>query len=225
MYIIMLKINNKNSGVESNKSAPKTYDRRTHMQKKPLTSKQTKALSKLLLEKPRDRALFHVGIDSMLRSSDLRFLTVDDVTDSQGIVREECSITQQKTKKTVTFNLGETTREALQTWIGVSGKRGEEYLFSSRTKNYAGKQLKEQPISQVQYQRLVKGWLESLGIATDDYSTHSLRKTKASAIYDATKNVEAVRQLLGHSSVAATSAYLGIEQAKALDIAKNHRMF
>ena len=225
MYIIMLIINNKNIRVESNNSALKTYDRRTHMQKKPLTLKQTKALSKLLLDKPRDRALFHVGIDSMLRSSDLRFLTVDDVTDSQGIVREECSITQQKTKKTVTFNLGETTREALQTWIGVSGKRGEEYLFSSRTKNYAGKQLKEQPISQVQYQRLVKGWLESLGVATDDYSTHSLRKTKASAIYDATKNVEAVRQLLGHSSVAATSAYLGIEQAKALDIAKNHKMF
>jgi site-specific recombinase XerC len=52
-----------------------------------------------------------------------------------------------------------------------------------------------------------------------------LRKTKASAIYDATKNVEAVRQLLGHSSVAATSAYLGIEQAKALDVAKAHNMF
>ena len=195
------------------------------MQKKPLTLKQTKALSKLLLDKPRDRALFHVGIDSMLRSSDLRFLTIDDVTDSQGVVREECSITQTKTKKAVTFTLGEMTREALQTWIEVSGKSGNEYLFSSRTKSYGGKQLKEQPISQVQYQRLVKGWLESLGVATDDYSTHSLRKTKASAIYDATKNVEAVRQLLGHSSVAATSAYLGIEQAKALDIAKNHRMF
>ena len=55
------------------------------MQKKPLTGKQTKALSKLLLEKPRDRALFHVGVDSMLRSSDLRFLTVGDVTDSQGL--------------------------------------------------------------------------------------------------------------------------------------------
>ena len=89
----------------------------------------------------------------MLRSSNLRFLTVGDVADSQRIVREECSITQQKTKKTVTFNLGKTTREALQTWIEVSGKQGEEYLFSSRTKNYAGKQLKEQPISQVQYQR------------------------------------------------------------------------
>lgn len=84
--------------------------------------------------------------------------------------------------------------------------------------NMERKALQEQP-------SLGKGWLESLGLAADDYSTHSLRKTKASAIYDATKNVEAVLQLLGHASVAATSAYLGIEQAKALDIAKNHKMF
>ena len=81
----MLIFNNKNIKVESTKSSTRIYDRRTHMQKKPLTAKQTKALSKLLLDKPRDRALFHVGIDSMLRSSDLRFLTVDDVTDSQGL--------------------------------------------------------------------------------------------------------------------------------------------
>ena len=44
-------------------------------------------------------------------------------------------------------------------------------------------------------------------------------------IYYATKNVEALRQLLGQASVAVTSAYLGIKQAKALDIAKNHKMF
>tara|TARA_E500000178_G_scaffold134794_1_gene134854 strand:- start:393 stop:593 length:201 start_codon:yes stop_codon:yes gene_type:complete len=35
----------------------------------------------------------------------------------------------------------------------------------------------------------------------------------------------AVRQPLGHSSVAATSHYLGVEQAKALNIAKNQKMF
>ena len=195
------------------------------MQKKPLSAKQVKSLSKLLEEKPRDRALFHAGIDSMLRSSDLRQLRVEDVVDSMGLVREECSITQQKTKRTVTFTLSTTTRGAIQDWITTSGKRGEDYLFSSRTKRYNGIELGQQPISQIQYQRLVKSWMELLGVAADDYSTHSLRKTKASAIYDATKNVEAVRQLLGHASVAATSAYLGIEQAKALDIAKNHKMF
>ena len=49
--------------------------------------------------------------------------------------------------------------------------------------------------------------------------------TKAKVIYNVMKNVEAKRQLLGHASVAATSAYLGIEQDKLLDIAKNHKMF
>ena len=83
------------------------------MQKKPLSAKQTKAISKLLTDKPRDRALFHVGIDSMLRSSDLRHLTVEDVTDSKGVVRKECSITKQKTKKTVTFTLGEITLQSV----------------------------------------------------------------------------------------------------------------
>ena len=195
------------------------------MQKKPLSAKQVKSLSKLLEEKPRDRALFHAGIDSMLRSSDIRQLRVEDVVDSMGLVREECSITQQKTRRTVTFTLSETTRRSIQDWIRTSGKRMENYLFSSRTTRYKGVELGQQPISQIQYQRLVKGWIELLGVAADDYSTHSLRKTKASAIYEATKNVEAVRQLLGHASVAATSAYLGIEQAKALDIAKNHTMF
>ena len=87
------------------------------MQKKPLSAKQVKSLSKLLEEKPRDRALFHAGIDSMLRSSDLRQLRVEDVVDSMGLVREECSITQQKTKRTVTFTLSAPTCEAIQNWV------------------------------------------------------------------------------------------------------------
>ncbi|MDG2198682.1 MAG: hypothetical protein P8O70_17755 [SAR324 cluster bacterium] len=49
--------------------------------------------------------------------------------------------------------------------------------------------------------------------------------TKASAIYDATKNVEAVQQLLGHAIVAATSAYLGVEQARTIKITENQKMF
>ena len=112
------------------------------MQKMLLSPKQNKSLSKLLLDKLRDRALIHMGIHSMLRGSDLRFLTVDDVTDSKGIVCDEYSITQQKTKKTVNFNLGDMTREALQTCIEISEKSSEEYLFSSKKKNYADKQLK-----------------------------------------------------------------------------------
>ena len=57
-----------------------------------------------------------------------------------------------------------------------------------------------------------------------DYSTHSVRKTKSSVIYDRTKNVDAVRKLLGQSSVTATSAYLGVTDESALDLACQYNM-
>jgi len=53
------------------------------------------------------------------------------------------------------------------------------------------------------------------------YSTHSMRETKSSVIYEKTKNVDAVRRLLGQSSVTATSAYLGVSDNSALELARN----
>jgi len=47
-----------------------------------------------------------------------------------------------------------------------------------------------------------------------------MRKTKPSVIYDKTLNVDAVRRLLGQSSVTATSAYLGVSDNSALDLAR-----
>jgi hypothetical protein len=43
-------------------------------------------------------------------------------------------------------------------------------------------------------------------------------------VYHHTHNVEVVRQLLGQSSVAATSAYLGIDQREALEIARKFEL-
>ena len=51
------------------------------------------------------------------------------------------------------------------------------------------------------------------------FSTHSMRKTKASIIYNKTKNVDTVRRLLGQSSVTATNVYLGVTDNLALDLA------
>jgi integrase len=67
---------------------------------------------------------------------------------------------------------------------------------------------------------LVKRWAASARLDLRKFSTHSLRRTKATLVYQHTHNVEVVRQLLGQSSVAATSAYLGIEQRHALEIAR-----
>ena len=41
-------------------------------------------------------------------------------------------------------------------------------------------------------------------------------------IYEKTKNIDAVRRLLGHSSVTTTSSYIGVTDNSALDLAKNY---
>ena len=63
--------------------------------------------------------------------------------------------------------------------------------------------------------------MEKLGVEdVSEYSTHSMRKTKSSVIYNKTKNVDAVRRLLGQSSVTATSSYLGVTDNSALDLSR-----
>ena len=39
-------------------------------------------------------------------------------------------------------------------------------------------------------------------------------------IYEKTKNIDTVRRLLGHSSVTATSSYIGVTDNSALDLAR-----
>ena len=93
----------------------------------------------------------------------------------------------------------------------------DDYIFKGQM--YA---CTKKPITSQQYARIVKGWLSSIGVSdVSDYSTHSMRKTKASVIYTETKDVDAVRRLLGQSSVIATSAYLGVTDNSALKLAKS----
>ena len=56
------------------------------------------------------------------------------------------------------------------------------------------------------------------------YSTHSIRKSKSSFLYEKTQNVEIVRRLLGHSNSSATVNYLGIEDSDALDVCRTINM-
>jgi site-specific recombinase XerC len=52
------------------------------------------------------------------------------------------------------------------------------------------------------------------------YGTHSMRRTKASLIYQRTKHLRAVQLLLGHSKIESTVRYLGVEMDDALLLAE-----
>ena len=55
----------------------------------------------------------------------------------------------------------------------------------------------------------------------DQYASHSVRKCKATVIFNKTRNIDAVRRLLGQSSVTATSSYIGVTDNSALELARN----
>ncbi len=101
------------------------------------------------------------------------------------------------------------------------GLDGMKYIIQMYEGEINGHREREGLPNEYQYE-FELDWLRDLGVEdVSDYSTHSVRKTKSSVIYDRTKNVDAVRRLLGQSSVTATSAYLGISDESALDLARS----
>ena len=71
--------------------------------KKPLSKKQVVALRKLVEGNELHELLLNLGVDLMLRASDLLNLKVSDVLNESGSVKKEVRVRMKKTKKTFPF--------------------------------------------------------------------------------------------------------------------------
>lgn len=162
----------------------------------------------------RDLALFDLGIDSKLRACDLMQLRVKDICHSDRVAARAI-VMQQKTKRPVQFEITEQTRDAVSAWIRMNGLRADDFLFPCSRSGKSGH------LSTRQYSRIVHSWVSQLGVDPAAYSTHSIRRTKASLIYRRTKNLRAVQLLLGHTKLESTVRYLGIEVDDALEMAEH----
>jgi site-specific recombinase XerC len=121
---------------------------------------------------------------------------------------------QQKTGRPVQFELLESARASIQAWLERRGGTLDDYAFPSR--NDRAKHL-----STRQYARLVDEWVTGISLRREDYGTHSMRRTKASIIYEATGNLRAVQILLGHTNIESTVRYLGVDVEDALTLAEH----
>ena len=160
----------------------------------------------------RDLALFNLAIDSKLRSCDLVKIKVRDISHGSHI-EKRAMVMQQKTAQPVQFEITEKTRKALKEWIINANLSAEDYIFKSRIND-------SKHISTRQYARIVKAWVEEIGLDPITYGTHSMRRTKATLIYKRTKNLRAIQLLLGHTKLESTVRYLGIEVDDALEMAE-----
>jgi len=169
--------------------------------------------ARLQLERPvRDLALFNLAVDSKLRGCDLVALLVDDVAPN-GYAIDRANIRQSKTGRPVRFELTEVTRQAVDDYLRMSGRKVGQCLFPGRGQP-------EHHLTPRQYARLVAEWVSGIGLDPLKYATHSMRRTKATLIYRRTGNLRAVQLLLGHTKIESTARYLGVEIDDALDIAE-----
>jgi integrase len=183
-------------------------------QKKPLEPKHVWSIRVRLeiARSRRDLAIFNLAIDSKLRACDLVKLRVDDIC-SGANVRRRATIVQKKTGRPVQFEITEQSRSSVEAWLPILRATGSRYLLPSR--------LRASPhLSIRQYARLVHRWVESIGLESALYGTHSMRRTKAAQIYRKTGNLRAVQLLLGHTKLESTVRYLGIEVDDALNMAE-----
>jgi integrase len=168
--------------------------------KPPLRPKHVWSIrTKLQVEgRTRDLAMFNLAIDSKLRGCDVVALKVEDVAPN-GYSVDRATVRQKKIGQPVRFELTEQTRQSVDDYLRVAGKKPGEFLFGGRRG---------------------RGRISSIGLDPSLFGTHSLRRTKATLIYRRTGNLRAVQLLLGHTKIESTVRYLGIEVDDALAIAE-----
>lgn len=94
----------------------------------------------------------------------------------------------------------------------IRGKRNSEFAFPSQKKKTGC------AISPKSYSEILTKVGKSLGLK--NISGHSLRKTYACRLWEATGNLEYVRIALGHKSIEITRRYLGLDDEIKIEAAK-----
>lgn len=192
---------------------------RPYGQKAAFSRGDVEAIRARLMVGSRDRCLFELAICTALRASDLLGLRVSDVQDVSGAIRRRAQLGQHKTGKGVLVNITLPAEEALAAYIDAAKLAPSAYLFTAHRRRVA------KPLSVEGFRQLVKSWADIAGHRdVSRFAAHTTRRTLAAVIYSETRDIAAVRHVLGHSSTAATSHYLGVDVDAALDIARKHAL-
>lgn len=171
------------------------------------------AVKALLKRKPRDYAMFVLGINSGLRISDLLSLSLGDVIDQdkkRTQIRERIVLRERKTGKAKSFPLNTSARAALRLYVGTFKDLDmERPLFKSR-------KGEGRPISREQAYRILRQAAKTAGIS--NIGTHTMRKTFGYWAYKSGVDLSFLQKILNHSSQDQTLRYIGILQDDMDDV-------
>jgi site-specific recombinase XerD len=160
----------------------------------------------------RNRSLFMLGVSVGGRISELLALKVSDVWQNgqavSDLLFQKDIVKGKETARMIPVN--DDGRKAITELIQWHQKQFGELdirrpFFPSRKFGTA--------LSRSQAHRILEEAFQKAGL-NGKLATHSLRKTFAQRIYDASGDIFLVKELLGHKSVETTKQYLGVSYAK-----------
>jgi len=184
------------------------------MKVEPITEvKHIKAIKKLLIENPRDRLLFIMGINSGIRVQDILLLRVGDV--QYKAIGDRITIKEKKTGKENVLIVNQEIFDAFKAYIKWAEPKEHEFVFKSRKgSNY--------PLTTFRVMKLVKSWTGAINLK-GNYGAHTLRKTWC---YMQRKEYgvswEVLAKRLNHSNPAITRRYMGIKEEEVEEALLNN---
>lgn len=129
------------------------------------STKDIKAIKKILADKPRDLCLFTLGINTNLRASDLLRIKVDQVSHLKP--GDDLILKEKKTGKVRRITLNKAVYKAIRELLLSDNYSPDDFLFRSQR----GAVLTVPSLS-----RLVKAWCKTINLK-GNYASHTLRKT------------------------------------------------
>jgi integrase len=171
--------------------------------------KDIDAIKKILANKPRDLALFTIGINTNLRASDLLQITAGMVRHLKPV--DDLEINEKKTKKPRRVTLNRACIEAIQKLLASRQYQDNEPLLMGQ------RGLLTVP----SINRLVKGWCKEINLK-GNYGSHTLRKTWGYH-QRVTFGTDLPRLMMcfNHSTQRQTLDYLGIQPEEIKDVYAN----
>ena len=139
-----------------------------------------------------------LGINTALRFSDLRRLTVDKVKFNQIVQRDK------KTRKENKFTLNHEIYEEVMSYIKRQDLSDTDYLFWSQ-------KGVNKPLSRVQGYNIIQEIAKGCKIHYQ-LGTHTLRKTFGYWFYKQYGDVVALQSILNHSTPTMTLIYIGMQK-------------
>ena len=163
----------------------------------------------------RNRGLFMLGVSTGGRISELLSLTVGDVWQNRAAVTDllfdKSIVKGGEVSRAVPVNVD--GRQAIADLIGWHWEKynlthGSRPLFPSRNKKGTV------PMKRQTAHEMLKTAFTAAGL-NGKLATHSLRKSFAQRVYEQSRDIYLVQELLGHRNVSTTQKYIGVNYATA----------